>query len=751
MKRKALLLFLVLITVLTVVPLSGCSKDVGNEFSIRSMDEIHNCKIGLQTGVSFDGDVKVRFPDCAVNYFQTNYDLMFALDNGKIDVIACDEPFAYNMVRERESYSILGKVSEDWYRFTYPKDAEKTPMLCGQMNDFIEELKSDGTLYEMQELWLSTDEEKKTVDLSGLTGENGILKMGVSVDGAAPFTYMKDGKIVGYEIDIAERFCRKYGYGLEITDYNFTGLMTAISTGKVDMGASCISMTEERKETLVFSDSEYDGGVVVIIKLPTPVYSSTNELSDKRIGVITGSVFDQIARDQIPNVKITYLNTIAELAVALNSDKIDAYVCDEPVAKLLTVQNPNHSIIDSLADDHYGVIFRKNDEKGELLCSQMNEFIAKCRADGTLQKNIYTWIGKDASGASVDYESLPAPNGTLTYAISTSIGAPYAYVQNEKYAGYEIALAVAFCREYGYGIEFFDTSFTGMLSAVALGKCDFGSSGISITDERKESMLFSESIYDGGISVVVKNNMGESTKESFFEKIAESFDKTFIRENRWKMFVSGIGTTLLVTAIAAILGSLIGFVCFLLYRKKIKPIVVIFDAVSGFLEKMPTVIVLMILYYVIFGNSDISGIVVSAIGFTFMFSFSVLGLLQSGTDAVSFGQTEAALALGYTDRKAFLKMIFPQTVRYFMPGYKSALISLIKDTSIVGYIAVQDLTKVSDIVQSRTYEPFFPLIATAVIYLLLALILIRIVRSVEIGVDPKRRNPEKILKGVRTK
>ena len=86
-----------------------------------------------------------------------------------------------------------------------------------------------------------------------------------------------------------------------------------------------------------------------------------------------------------------------------------------------------------------------------------------------------------------------------------------------------------------------------------------------------------------------------------------------------------------------------------------------------------------------------------------------------------------------------------------MPGFKSSLVSLVKDTSIVGYIAVQDLTKVSDIVRSRTYEAFFPLIATAVIYFIIAFILIRIINRIEICTDPRTRKTDKILKGVVTK
>ena len=109
---------------------------------------------------------------------------------------------------------------------------------------------------------------------------------------------------------------------------------------------------------------------------------------------------------------------------------------------------------------------------------------------------------------------------------------------------------------------------------------------------------------------------------------------------------------------------------------------------------------------------------------------------------------EAAYALGYTDLKAFFRHILPQAMPHFMPPFKSALINLIKATSIVGYIAVQDLTKAGDIIRSRTYEAFFPLIATAIIYFLLAGILVFAVNQIMKKLDPTKRREEDILKGV---
>ena len=111
------------------------------------------------------------------------------------------------------------------------------------------------------------------------------------------------------------------------------------------------------------------------------------------------------------------------------------------------------------------------------------------------------------------------------------------------------------------------------------------------------------------------------------------------------------------------------------------------------------------------------------------------------------GQTEAAYALGYTDSRSFFRIVLPQAAAHFLPVYKGQVVSHLKATAVVGYIAVQDLTKMGDIVRSRTYEAFFPLIAVTVLYFILAAILTRIVSGLTLCVDPKHRKPEEIPAG----
>jgi polar amino acid transport system substrate-binding protein len=304
-----------------------------------------------------------------------------------------------------------------------------------------------------------------------------------------------------------------------------------------------------------------------------------------------------------------------------------------------------------------------------------------------------------------------------------------------------------FCRDCGYALEITEMNFDGILASVQSGKSDIGCTSISVTEERKESMLFSEPDYSGGTALVVLKD-GPDRGDSLWASVCESFEKTFIRENRWQLFLQGIGTTLLITCLSILFGTALGFLVFMLCRNG-NPVA---NTVTRFcvwlVRGMPAVVLLMILYYIIFGNVSISGTAVSVVGFTLVFGAGVYGTVKAGVGAIDRGQLEAAYALGYTNRRAFYRVILPQALPHFMPAYKGSVTEIIKATAIVGYVAVQDLTKMGDIVRSRTYEAFFPLIAVAVIYFILAAVLTRIVDRIERKLDPRLRTPEEIRKEV---
>ena len=250
------------------------------------------------------------------------------------------------------------------------------------------------------------------------------------------------------------------------------------------------------------------------------------------------------------------------------------------------------------------------------------------------------------------------------------------------------------------------------------------------------------------IKAVVAGGSIESI--GFFQSLKSSFHKTFVKDSRWMLFADGAKVTLFMTVVSMLLGTCLGFILYLLCRDY-SAAKYLTELVGFIIGTTPTVLFLMILYYVVFGSWNISGIWVSVVAFSLLFGSSVYDMITDGIAAVGIQQYEGARALGYGKNQALFHVLLPQAGMHIFPRYKNEIIALIKETSIVGYIAVSDLTKMSDIVRNRTYEAFFPLISTAIIYFAITGILITLVKRIEIRIDPKRRTPEQIASGIQIK
>jgi len=202
--------------------------------------------------------------------------------------------------------------------------------------------------------------------------------------------------------------------------------------------------------------------------------------------------------------------------------------------------------------------------------------------------------------------------------------------------------------------------------------------------------------------------------------VAESFNNNLIAENRYQMILDGLQVTLIITLCATILGTLLGgLVCWMRMNRH-KWLRHIASAYIDLMRGTPVLVLLMLMYYVLMAPIDATGIVVAIVTFALNTAAYISEMLRTSIQGIDRGQTEAGLALGYTQRQTFIRIILPQVVKAVMPVYQGEVISLLKGTSIVGYIAVNDMTRASDLIRSRTFDAFFPLIVTAIIYFLIA-------------------------------
>ena len=204
------------------------------------------------------------------------------------------------------------------------------------------------------------------------------------------------------------------------------------------------------------------------------------------------------------------------------------------------------------------------------------------------------------------------------------------------------------------------------------------------------------------------------------ESVVESFYNNLIAEDRYRMILDGLQVTLLITLCAALLGTLLGgLVCWMRmsHRKWLQQVAKVYIEL---MRGTPVLVLLMLMYYVVMAPLDATGIVVAIVTFAMNTAAYISEMLRTTIQGIDRGQTEAGLALGFTPRQTFFKIVLPQVVKAVMPVYQGEVVSLLKGTSIVGYIAVADMTRASDLIRSRTFDAFFPLIVTAIIYFLMA-------------------------------
>ena len=730
-----------------------------------TLDDIDGKRIGVLTGTISGRLVETRLPNAQVNYFNTQTDSLAALKTGKIDAWCTDEPIIRFMKIECPELLILDEyLAESNLAAIFPK-TEAGQALCSQYNDFLDALWADGTMAEIDNVWFGAEDAKRTaMDYESLPATNGTLHMAADLT-QPPFTYMKDNRAVGYDIDVAARFCQEYGYGLVIEPMSFDGVLAAVQSGKCDFASSCITITEERAESVLFSVPNYYGGIAMAVLkaqgsanvayTTQPEYTEFSDLSGKTVSMLTGAPFEELVKSKAPDVgEFTSFNSTPDILLALKSGKTDAFLINNAIATLAVNRDPELALFpQNLQDGAFGLAFEKGDPRRDAWQAAFDA-IPREAIEAAWEK----WTGADESVKVLPEQDWPGANGTVRVAACDTLE-PMSYMGGDgALKGFDLEVILMIAREMDVRVEFTGMEFAAILSSVQSGKADIGAGSIIITEERAQAVDFVE-YYPAAFVLIVRAQQAEAEEAtaagevedmSTQSGIAASFNKTFIREGRWKLFLDGVLTTLLITVLTILFGTLLGFMVFMLCRNGNPVANLVTRFCLWLVQGMPGVVLLMILYYVIFGSVAISGIAVAVIGFTLTFGAAVFGLLKMGVGAVDGGQYEAAYALGYSNRRTFFRIILPQALPHVLPAYKGEIVGLIKATAIVGYIAVQDLTKMGDIVRSRTYEAFFPLIAVTVIYFVLEGLIGFLVSRLSVGFNPKRRKPADILKGVKT-
>lgn len=224
--------------------------------------------------------------------------------------------------------------------------------------------------------------------------------------------------------------------------------------------------------------------------------------------------------------------------------------------------------------------------------------------------------------------------------------------------------------------------------------------------------------------------------DNILYSIKDSLYNSLIYQDRYKFILEGLKSTIIMAFFATIIGTILGILIAVVednYEKNKKLPVLNFlcKTYVSIIRGTPALLQLMIIYYVIFKSVEVNGIIVGIIAFGLNSAAYVSEIIKSGINSIGKGQMEASRSLGFNYSKSMIYVIMPQAIKNILPALGNEFITLLKETSVAGYIGIMDLTKASDIIASRTYEYFVPLIIVAIIYLIMTLGLSKLVKLME--------------------
>ena len=712
--------------------------DEKTDGTINGVDDLVGKTIGVQLGTTGDTFATDYEKDgtAKIERYNKAADAVQALKQHKVDCVIIDEQPALSFTAVNDDIKILEEeFAVEEYALCVKKGSSE---LLAKINAALKKFKEDGTIQKINTNYIGTDEEKGTMPYQKKdVKRTGDLIVATNAE-FKPYEYIENNQIVGIDMDIMQAVCDELGMNLVIENMAFDSILPAIQSGKATVGAAGMTVTEDRKKNVDFSDSYTTSKQVIIVNAPKKAettgntINSVDDLIGKNIGVQLGTTGDTFATDYEKDgtANLERYTKAADAIQALNQNKIDCVIIDEQPALSFVAVNSNLSILEEeFAVEEYALSIKKG--RTELL-ENINKALTKLKADGTIAKITTNYIGTDEEKGTMPYEKKDVKRtGKLVVATNAEFP-PYEYVNDGKIVGIDMDIMQAICDELGYDMEIENMAFDSILPAIQSGKADVGAAGMTVTEDRKKNADFSDSyttskqviIINKGTSAVSDGENKNTKSLSFTDKLRQNF----IDDNRWQYILTGLGNTILITILAIAIGLIIGTLVAVVrtvhdQQGKLKILNFICKIYLAVIRGTPAMIQLLIIYYVIFASVNVNKIFVAVVAFGLNSGAYVAEVIRSGINAVDKGQFEAGRCLGLNYRQTMSNIIMPQAFKNMLPALCNEFISLLKETAISGYIGLQDLTKGGDIIRSQTFEAFIPLVAVALIYLIIVLLL----------------------------
>lgn len=722
----------------------GCSRGNGDGGSpIRSVKDLQGRRCGIVTGSALQEVVERIQPGAVFDVFNDYPSMVEALRLGKIDAVPLDtvvlRRWAANCPGE---FAVVASFADNPYGYFFRKGSP----LRGRVNAILAEMNSSGALNRIVSKWCDAPGMDGIVPepfphRKDYTGRKGRFRFATTGD-YEPGSFIRNGEFVGFDIDIAKWIACELDMEFEPANVTVSALVPAVQSGKADMGGGCITITAARAEVVDFSECYLNDGFSLMVKNTEGKgrgeIRTVADLKGKHVAHMSSDFHRKELETLQPDVVFDPYSEHSFAIESLRNGKIDAISLGRTYADLWRTKFPGEfKVAFEYADDVCCFLLPKNSP----LKRKFDAELRKMNASGETAAIIRKWTDGAKGGSSPSMPKFPAPpDGAPEVRVACAAQIePWCFVADTGLSGADIEILFTLAQRLGLDLKPKIFSWGGMVDCVNAGRCEIACGGIYTAGREFPTVDASEKYADEKMCLLVRNEEfegGDSGLIAFAKSLKESFIRTFVTEDRWRMLANGFGITLLITFLAALLGTALAFPVWLARTSRIGVVSSLAKGYIAVLQGTPVLVLLMILFYIVFGKVDIDGIWVAVIGFGLNLSAYAGEMLRSGIESVPRGQTEAALALGYTKWRAFFRFVLPQAVRAILPVYRGELIGLLKMTSIVGYIAIGDLTKASDLVRSRTYESFFPIITTAFIYFVASWLLAFALERVGRRLDP---------------
>ena len=727
----------------------------GASTEAKTPQELAGGYAAILAGSKYAAECREMLPDTKFILADSRESACTLLISNKIDSLLMEEPLARSCTAMYPEIQIASVIRRESYSFAMPQGSP----LFRAVNRVISELKNSGELTEMASKWCSAFPEKQEFsplyERDDVPMVNGILRYATS-PGVTPLCFMNgDGTMLGLEIEIIRRAAHEFGMELQIIPARRDMLMDMIRAGQVDIVGGMLTQDMEKTENIEFSDSYYEGGAVLVTNIPHDEYvfgiTRLSQLAGKRVGVLPFTFAAAELDAKLPDAVPFYASQQQDLFYLLGAGKIDAFIIDEPRARSMLPFHPQFiQIPEYVTHTDYAFFFPASKKE---VAEAFSRQVRAMKKNGSLKALQNKWMSSTSADAVLPPQPDDAPYGVVRMGVLID-REPFAFMRNGQLAGYELELAAQAAWSMGYLVEFVRLTPDNFEKALLNGEVDFAASEINTGYTSSGKLVYSEPHYHGGLVIITPDKTQRQQVHMtlipqikfFLKEQAFSMHRALWKDNHMRKILGGFKNTLLITASAVILGTLLGIPLCMLRQSKRKRISIPADAVCALLYNIPILILLMGMYYVILRRFGFQPMAAALVVFVLRFTASSCRLYMTTIEHIGGVQIDAARALCLRSSTFFRRIIVPQAAAYLAKPFREEIIRLIELTTVVGYISVWDLTQEVDWIRARTYESFFPIAFATILYFLLSLSLIAVIslisRKFEATVKKQRQKEQ---------